>query len=218
MNNPNYIKELIIDEDFAPDIIRALNNPNHPKKGSTTKVEPIRKLKDIEAIKNLLKDNTRNLCLFTIGINTNLRASDLANLTIGQVAHLQPGDQLCLKEKKTGKSRCISLNKKVIAAISSLIDPLSDPSELLFQSRKGNGRLSGSYINNLVKSWCKEINLKGNYGAHTLRKTFGYIHRTQFCTDIPTLMIMFNHSSQKQTLDYLGIQPTEIKAAYMKEI
>ena len=195
-----------------------IKNPNHPPKGSTIKVDPIRKLKHIEAIKELLKDKPRDLCLFTLGINTNLRASDLVNLTIGQVAYLNPGDELCIKERKTGKLRCISLNQKVITAITALIGDLSDPSAPLFQSRKGNGKLSVSYINQMVKSWCKEIKLKGNYGSHTLRKTFGYIHRTQFCTDIPTLMIMFNHSSQKQTLDYLGIQPTEIKDAYMKEI
>ena len=29
-------------------------------------------------------------------------------------------------------------------------------------------------------------------------------------------MVMFNHSSQKQTLDYLCIQPEEIKNAYMQ--
>lgn len=62
------------------------------------------------------------------------------------------------------------------------------------------------------------INLKGNYGSHTLRKTFGYMHRTVHNTDIPTLMEMFNHSSQKQTLAYLGIQPSEIRDAYLKEI
>jgi len=197
---------------------KKIMNPNHPKKGSTIRVDPVREFKHIKAIKGLLKDNPRDLCLFTIGINTNLRASDLIRLTISQVAHLQPGEDLCIKEKKTGKLRCISLNQTVISAITQLIDSLPDHSGLLFQSRNGGGQLAGSYINSLVKGWCKKIGLKGNYGAHTLRKTFGYIHRTRFNTDIPTLMIMFNHSSQKQTLDYLGVQPTEIKNAYMREI
>jgi hypothetical protein len=39
-----------------------------------------------------------------------------------------------------------------------------------------------------------------------------------FNTDIPTLMQMFNHASQRQTLAYLGIQPSEIKEAYLREI
>ena len=66
--------------------------------------------------------------------------------------------------------------------------------------------------------WCRELDLKGNYGSHTLRKTFGYMHRTVHGTDIPTMMTIFKHSSQKLTLDYLGIQPEEIREAYLKEL
>ena len=59
-------------------------------------------------------------------------------------------------------------------------------------------------------------------GANSLtagnRKTFGYMHRVVHGTDIPTLMVMFNHSSQRQTLDYLGIGESEVHDAYMKEI
>lgn len=193
-------------------------NKNHPKKGSSIKVEPIRDMKDIRKVKELLKDKPRDMCLFTLGINTNLRASDLVRITISQVAHLESGDSLNIKEKKTGKNKGVTLNQTVITAIRQLIETMEDHSGALFQSRKKGTALQPSYINYLVKEWCKAIDLKGNYGAHTLRKTFGYIHRTRFNTDIPTLMIMFNHSSQKQTLDYLGVQPTEIKNAYMREI
>lgn len=35
-------------------------------------------------------------------------------------------------------------------------------------------------------------------------------------TSIAEIMVMFNHSSQRQTLEYLCIQPEEIKDAYMK--
>ena len=77
------------------------------------------------------------------------------------------------------------------------------------------GLLTVSSVNRLVKSWCKTINLPGNYGSHTLRKTWGY-HQRMAGTDIPTLMVAFNHSTQKQTLAYLGIQPEELKDAYLK--
>jgi integrase len=217
MNNDNDVGFKVTYPEEAPEQKKVLN-PNHPKKGSSTKVAAIRDMKDIKKIKAMLKDHPRDFCIFTLGINTNLRASDLTRLMVDQVEHLQPGEDLCIKEKKTGKLRCISLNQTVVSAISQLIDTLPDHSGPLFKSRKGGGALAGSYLNNMVKGWCKKIGLKGNYGAHTLRKTFGYIHRTRFNTDIPTLMIMFNHSSQKQTLDYLGVQPTEIKNAYMKEI
>jgi hypothetical protein len=55
-------------------------NPNHPPKGITIKVEPIRKTRDIKAIKRMLAAKPRNLCLFTQGINTNLRASQSITL------------------------------------------------------------------------------------------------------------------------------------------
>ncbi len=189
-------------------------NTNHPKKGSQIKVEPIRKLKDIKAIKKILAGKPRDLCLFVMGINTNLRASDLLRITAGDVRHLQPGDTLTLKEKKTGKARGITLNNAVINAVQGLLDSreYSDAEHLFLGQR---GTLTIPSVNRLVKEWCAVINLPGNYGSHTLRKTFGYHQRVQLNTDIPSLMVMFNHSTQKQTLDYLCIQPREIREAYM---
>lgn len=197
---------------------------NHPVKGSSIRVDPIREPKDIRLIKKILADRPRDLALFVLGINTNLRASDLLRIRVGDVRYLKTGEYFTLREKKTAKLRSITINKAVFEAISNLMisQPDALDSDYLFQSRKkksvSGGMLTVSYLNSLVKSWCREINLRGNYGAHTLRKTFGYIHRTVFGTDIPTLMEMFNHSSQRQTLTYLGIQPREIKDAYLKEI
>jgi len=193
---------------------------NHPAKGAVIKVEPIKDVKAVATIKKLLAGNPRNLCIFTLGINTNLRASDLLKITIGQVKHLKAGEHFTVREKKTGKDRAITINQAVYSALQGLLATMQDATndQPLFQSRKGGAALCVPYLNGLVKGWCKEINLKGNYGSHSLRKTFGYIHRTQFNTDLPTLMHMYNHSSQKQTLDYLCIQPEEIKDAYLREI
>jgi len=193
-----------------------IRNPNHPKKNSTIRVEPIREIRNIKSIKTMLAKNPRNLCFFVLGVNTNLRASDLLRLTAGQVRHCNAGDEITLKEKKTGKDRRITLNKSAVSAIKELLAsaPLPDSSPL-FLSQRGEV-LTVPSVNRLVKSWCKAVNLKGNFGSHTLRKTFGYHQRTQLNTSIPELMVMFNHSSQRQTLDYLCIQPDEIRDAYMK--
>lgn len=197
---------------------------NHPQRGSSIRVDPIRDVKDIKLIKKILQERPRDFALFVVGVNTNLRASDLLKIRVGDVFGLRPGEYFTLREKKTGKLRSITINKAVFEAIRDLLVTMPEAKEndLLFQSRKVNsnrgGMLTVSYLNSLVKSWCREINLRGNYGAHSLRKTFGYIHRTVFGTDIPTLMEMFNHSTQRQTLTYLGIQPREIKDAYLKEI
>ena len=194
---------------------------NHPKKGDTIKVEPIRSIKDIKSIKRLLADKPRDLAIFTIGCNTNLRASDILTITIGQVQDLKAEDHFVIREKKTGKEKIITINRMVHDAIQKLLISMPNvkKEEPLFQSRKGDKIAIGvPYLNGMVKSWCKEINLTGNYGSHTLRKTFGYMHRTVNKTDLPTLMTMFNHSTQRQTLEYLCIQPDEIKSAYMFEL
>jgi len=193
-------------------------NPNHPKKGSQIKVNPIKKLKDIKAIKKILADKPRDFALFTIGINTNLRASDLLRLKVGQVKDLIAGDAVEMKEKKTGKVRRITLNKTCINAIQTLLSSKQyQDDHYLFQSQRRHVLTTPS-VHKLVKGWCSEINLKGNYGSHALRKTWGYHQRVTFGVDLPRLMVCFNHSTQKQTLDYLCIQPQEIKDVYENEL
>ena len=88
--------------------------------------------------------------------------------------------------------------------------------DFLFTGQRG--QLTVSYLNRLVKGWCRAVNLRGNYGSHTLRKTWGYHQRVTFGVDIPRLMVCFNHSTQRQTLDYLCVQPQEIAEIYRNEI
>jgi len=192
-------------------------NKNHPKKGSRIKVEPIRDLKDIRAIKKLLGGNPMYLALFTLGINTNLRASDLLRITDSQVRGLKAMDEIELKEKKTGKARRITLNRACVEALTRLLASKGLNGDTpIFQGERGT--LTVPSVNRLVKSWCRAINLRGNYGAHTLRKTFGYQQRVRFGVGLPELMVCFNHSTQRQTLDYLCIQPEEVRSVYANEI
>lgn len=192
-------------------------NPNHPAKGASIKVEPIRNLEKVEEIKKMLLKNPMYYCLFILGINTNLRASDLVRLTAGQVRGVKPMQDIVLKEKKTGKNRRISLNGTSIMAINNLLAQReykdSDP---LFWGQRG--ALRANSINRLVKQWCRAVGLKGNYGAHSLRKTFGYHQYNLFKVSLPLLMMSFNHSTQRQTCDYLGIQPEELKSIYSNEL
>ena len=194
-----------------------IRNLNHPKKGSVIRVDPIRSMKDIKSTRRLLDDQPRNLALFTLGINTNLRASDILAIKAGQVRGLKPMDEIEIKERKTGKLRRITLNKAVIKATDTLLAtfPYQD-NDFLFRGRRG--ALTVPSLSRLVKNWCKAINLQGNFGSHSLRKTWGYHQRVTFGRSLPELMVCFNHSTQKQTLDYLCIQPEEIRSIYANEI
>ena len=194
--------------------MRKGQNTNHPKPGAEIKVEPIRSARDIKAIKRLLADNPRDYALFILGINTNLRASDLLTLRVEQVRGIVAGQDIELKEQKTSKKRRITLNKGCVDAIQALLSQRD--SEPLFSGQRGP--LTVPSVNRLVKQWCSQVNLKGNYGSHTLRKTWGYHQRVTFGRGTAELMVCFNHSTERQTLDYLCVQPEEIKSIYMNEL
>ncbi len=195
----------------------ATKNLNHPKKGSIIRVEPIKNLKDVKLIKKLLEDKPLYYALFVVGINTNLRASDLLALTVDQVRNLKPMDSILLREKKTGKVRHVHINKSAVEAFRRLLASRTyQPGDYLFQGQRG--RLTVSSLNRLVKGWCREINLKGNYGSHTLRKTWGFHQRVTYGVGLPELMVAFNHSSPSDTLRYLCVQPGEVKLIFENEI
>jgi integrase len=193
---------------------------NHPAPGSTIRVDPIRRLKDVALIKKVLADRPRDFGLFVFGINTNLRASDLLRINVGDVRHLGVGESFVVREQKTGKLRRVTINATVHAAVKTLLTcrPDACDEEFLFLSQKTGTRLTVSSLNKMVKGWCRQINLPGNYGAHTLRKTWGFMMRTQHGIDVPTLMTIYNHATQRQTLAYLGIQETDVQECYLKEI
>jgi integrase len=193
-------------------------NSNRPATGSKIKVEPIRKLKDVKTIKKLLAHKPLDLALFTVGINTNLRASDLLQIKVKQVKGLKPGETIELREKKTDKIRQITLNGACIETIQNLLRSRKYKSDedSLFTGKRGPLTVPAVHLK--VKSWCRQINLKGNYGSHTLRKTWGYHQYHTFKQPLPLLMECFNHSTQKQTLNYLCIQAEEIQSVYMNEL
>ena len=196
-----------------------MKNPNHPIKGSRTTVQPIRRLKDIKAIQKLLSDNPRDYLLFTIGINNGLRVGDLLKLRVKDVMHLRVGQHITIRESKTKKDNILVVNKAVFKALKSYMDQCNpSDDDFLFASRKGNSALTIQAVNLLVKKWTAAINLRGNYGAHSLRKTWGYIQRTEYGVGFEVIAKRFNHSNPSTTMRYLGIEDKEIHNTLMNEI
>lgn len=200
-----------------------MRNPNHPKKGSSIKVEPIRQKAAIERIKGRLlhEGKLRDHCLFTLGVNTAYRANELLSLQVGQVAHLMVGDELSLKQSKNKKYRTVKLRRVSVDAIRLYLenDPRMQglpPEAPLFYSQKGTVLTVPSVVK-MVKKWCDEAGCKGNYGSHTMRKTWGYWQRKRGMK-VEVLMEAFGHATQRQTLAYLCIQPEEVADLYDMEL
>ena len=197
-------------------------NFNHPKKGSRIEVEPIRREKDIKAIIQLLSGNPRDHLLFVMGINNGIRVGDLLNIKVGDVRYLKPGQVHQITESKTKKKNVVVINKSVRKALDTYFSNSISQIEnhhYLFRSRKGeNFPVSVQAVHGLVKKWTQAINLQGNYGTHTLRKTWGYQQRTKYGVGFDVIAKRFNHSDPKTTMTYLGIEDKEVHSILMNEI
>lgn len=113
-----------------------------------------------------------------MGINNGLRAKDLVCIRYRQVEGAKPGAVINIVETKTGKNNILVINKAVHKALQAYLAEVEPaPDDFLFKSRKGSGHISSQSIGRMVRSWASAINLKGQYGAHTLRKTWGYQQR-----------------------------------------
>ena len=194
-------------------------NPNHPKKGDRIAVDPIRRPKDIKAISKLTENNPRNHLLFIMSVNNGIRVGDVLKLKVKDVRGMKVGDTLTIKESKTGKNNILLVNKTVFKALKNYLEKAKpDNEDYLCPSRKGNSHIGTQRVSKLVKKWTKMVNLKGNYGAHTLRKTFGYIQRTVYGVGFEILCKRYNHSSPSITMRYLGIEDKEVYGILMNEI
>jgi integrase len=194
-------------------------NANHPKKGDRVTVDPIRDIRDVKAISTLTKDKPRDHLLFVMGVNNGLRAGDLLRLKVRDVRDMKVGDTLTIKESKTQKDNVLVVNKIVHRALREYLDRVQpDDEDFVFASRKGKGPLRSQAVSKLVKKWTRDVNLKGNFGAHTLRKTWGYQQRTLHGVGFEIICKRYNHSSPAITMRYLGIRDKEVHSTLMNEI
>jgi len=175
-------------------------------------VQPIRDINKIEEVKSILKQNgTRDLLLFTLGINSALRVSDLLKLRVSDVkgkSHLE------VREQKTGKLKRFPIRANLQALIeeSTLNKPDSD---YLFQSRNGNNKpLTRVMVHNIISNACKKAGIQDKCSCHSLRKTFSY-HHYQTYKDVAILQYLLNHSSPSITLRYIGITQDNIEESLL---
>ena len=172
-------------------------------------VQPIRDKHKIEEIKSILKQNgTRDLLLFSMGINTGLRISDLLKL---RVIDVRGKSHVEIKEQKTNKFKKFPINDKLKKLIQEFIKDKEDD-EPLFLSQKQK-RLDRSQAYRMLNEACEAVGITVNIGTHSMRKSFGYHHYKQF-KDVAMLQMIFNHSNPKITLRYIGIEQDEIDNSY----
>lgn len=180
-------------------------------------VEPIRDRKQIESMKKVLKANSlRDHCLFTLGINSGLRISDLLKLRVSDVTDGRKiKDRVIIREQKTSKSKDFPLGKTATKALQEyLLSWEHKPDDVLFPSRKGHGALTRQQAYNIVNDAARAVGIQEAIGTHTMRKTFGYWAYKQGM-DITLIQKLLNHSAPSVTLRYIGITQDQLDGVYL---
>lgn len=178
-------------------------------------VQPIKDREKIEAMKKILRASSlRNELLFVLGINTGLRISDILALTIADAL----SDRIELQEKKTKKKRTVALNKKVQRLIKRYLElerPGTKGNEPLFSSQKGGKPISRQHAHYILNQAARSVGITERIGTHSLRKTFGYFAYKQGI-DLAMIQKLLNHSSQLETLKYIGITQEQMDDIVLK--
>ncbi|OPA77457.1 hypothetical protein BVG16_13450 [Paenibacillus selenitireducens] len=188
-------------------------------------VQPIRDIEVVEAIQEYLYNtNLRNCVLFSMGVFSGLRVSDLLNLQVASVrnkTHITLIEEKTKKTKKTNKEKTFIIHPDIKPLIDLYIQDMDDD-EYLFASRQRKTKtgVKGKPIHRttaykMLNSTAQVFRLK-EIGCHTMRKTWGYHLYIQDPENLALLMEMFNHSKQSITLRYLGLTQDAMDRAILR--
>lgn len=181
--------------------------------------EPIRNKAQLKALGDyfLKRGQLRNYALIVLGAHTVLRISDLLRLKWSDVYDKEQGNfrtHIDITEQKTGKSKTIALNGKILNALRLLFPYRRG--EYLFSSNRKNGKaISRIQAWRIVHAAVLAVGIAGKVACHSLRKTWGYHAWTDKAISPVVIMEIYNHSSYAVTKRYLGVTQDELDKAYL---
>jgi len=171
---------------------------------------PLR-LRDIWAIRVRLQiaERTRDLALFDLAIDSELRACDLTKLRVRDVA---PGEHLLSRamvmQQKTHRPVQFEITEQTRSALGAWIHRAQLRSEnYLFPSLlHTSDHLSTRQHARIVKGWVKTVGLDpAMYGTHTMGRTKASLiyRRTK---NLRAVQLLLGHTKLESTVRYLGIE------------
>ncbi|WP_438308983.1 tyrosine-type recombinase/integrase [Pseudomonas guariconensis] len=156
-----------------------------------------------------IAEETRDLALFDLAIDSKLRACDLTKLRVRDVAH---GEHVSLRaivmQQKTQRPVQFEITEQTRLALQAWILQAHLRSEdCLFPSRlHASAHLSTRQYARIVKAWIKAIGLDpAMYGTHTMRRTKASLiyRRTK---NLRSVQLLLGHTKLESTVRYLGIE------------
>ena len=169
---------------------------------------PIRNLDDIQKLKlKLMEYNYMYYFLFVLGINSNLRISDLLRLRVKDVRNVS---HIEIKEKKTGKQKMFKISPELELEINKYTHAMNADSYLFPSPHKGKkGSITRDTAFKVLNKAAKAIGMTQSVSPHSLRKSFAF-HLYLKTKDVVLVMKLLNHSSPSVTLRYIGIEQEQL--------
>lgn len=182
--------------------------------------EPIRSKKELKKLAQyyLNKGQVRNYTMIITGVYTVLRISDLLRLKWADVYDEEKQvfyNHITVQEKKTGKQRTIALNKQILGALRLLL-PHRRGKFIFASNRKEDRAISRVQAWRIIHAAVEAVGITGKIACHSLRKTWGYHAWSDKNISPVVIMAIYNHSSFKVTMRYLGIEQDDLNKAYLK--
>ncbi|MCI8533066.1 MAG: tyrosine-type recombinase/integrase [Lachnospiraceae bacterium] len=172
-------------------------------------VEPIRDAGTVQDIADYLKTvHEKYYVMYEIGIYSGLRVSDILKLKIRDI---RGKDCIRVREKKTRKEKLFPVNRELRPVLDQYCEGKPDYLYVVPSARATDKAVSREYAYRVIHEAGEAFGLD-NLGTHTMRKTFGYHFYLQ-TKDIVLLMRILNHSDEKKTLRYIGIEQSTINDA-----
>ena len=182
-------------------------------------------IKDYQTVKQWLKiaeEHDRNrqrggvswYMLLILGFNTSLRIGDICALRVKDV---RDQERVRVVAKKTKKLSNIKLQADVQKRINRLLAGRHDD-EYILQSRQRGSKtgeiqpISRQRAFAIIKEVARLAEFHGHAGCHTMRKTFAY-DLYQTTGDLSLVQKVLNHSSQMETLRYIGLDQMAVDNA-----
>jgi integrase len=179
-------------------------------KGKLIGPKPPLRQKHVWAVRTRLEieQQTRDLALFNIAIDSKLRGCDVVALKVDDVApNGHAIARTTVRQRKTGRSVRFELTEQTRQAIDDYVRGAGKrPSEFLFNGRRaGQGMTTRQYAR-LLSKWLTSVGLDPHlYGTHSLRRTKATLiyRRTG---NLRAVQLLLGHTKIESTVRYLGIE------------
>lgn len=156
-----------------------------------------------------LQENTRDLALFNLALDSKLRASDLVKIKVSDVTYgMNVMSRAHITQQKTNTPVQFEITDGTRKSIQQWVTKAKLKSDdFLFKSRVRKAEhISTRQYNRIFRGWIEKLGLDYSlYSTHSMRRTKAYLIY-QKTKNLRVVQLLLGHKKLESTVRYLGIE------------